>query len=310
MEKRPIGDSGIRVNPIGFGANAVGGHNLYGPRDEEEGKVIVRAAIEAGVDFIDTAWVYGPERSEVLVGEVVREMGVRDQVVLATKDAYRMTDEGVVYDNSPDFLRERVEASLRRMQTDYIDLFYIHHPDEGTPKDEAVGALSRLKEEGKLRAIGVSNFSRELLEEANRDGGVDAIQNQYSLLVRDAERDVLPYAARENISFIPYFPLASGLLAGKYGPDTRFTDHRADNPLFQGATFLRNLEKVAQLRPIAEVHSAEVSHVALAWCLARDGIDAIIPGAKSPEQVRDNLRTGDVRLTQEEISAIDQIFAP
>ncbi len=310
MEKRQIGTSGIRVNPVGFGANAVGGHNLYGPQDEEAGKALMRAAIEEGVDFIDTAYIYGPERSEVLVGEVVREMGVRDQVVLATKDAYRTTDEGVVFDNSPDFLRERVEASLRRMQTDYIDLFYIHHPDENTPKDEAVAALLRLKEEGKIRAIGVSNFSRELLAEANRDGEVDAVQNQYSLLVRDAERDVLPYAAEHHITFVPYFPLASGLLAGKYSPDSRFSDHRAGNPLFQGEVFQENLEKVAQLRPIARDHGVDVSHIALAWCLAQDGIDAIIPGAKNPDQLRDNLQTADVVLTREEFSSIDRIFAP
>jgi aryl-alcohol dehydrogenase-like predicted oxidoreductase len=310
MEKRQIGKSGLWVNPIGFGANAVGGHNIYGPLDESAGKAVMRAAIEAGVDFIDTAFIYGPERSEVLVGEVIREMGVRNQVVLATKDAYRFTDDGVVFDNSPDFLRECVDACLRRLQTDYIDLFYIHQPDENTPKDQAVAALQELKAEGKIRAIGVSNFSLAQLEEANRNGGVDAVQNQYSLLVRDAEKDVLSYAAREGITFVPYFPLASGLLAGKYRPETRFADHRADNPLFQGEAFQRNLEKVEQLRPIARAHGAEVGHIALAWCLSRNGIDAIIPGAKDKAQLQSNLKAGQVQLSEAEINRIDRLFAP
>ncbi|MGY4111848.1 aldo/keto reductase [Aeribacillus sp. SP014] len=307
-KKTRLGKTDIYVNPIGLGTNAVGGHNIFPNLDDETGKEIVRTALDHGINFLDTAFYYGPERSEEIIGEVVKEFGRRDEVVIATKGAHKFVDGKVVLDNSPDFLRESVEGSLKRLKTDYIDLYYIHFPDETTPKDEAVGELKKLKDEGKIRAIGVSNFSLEQLKEANKDGYVDVIQSEYNLFKRQAEKDLLPYTAENGISFIPYFPLASGLLSGKYSKDEKFNDSRAQNPLFQGEAFACNLEKVEQLRPIAEAKNAEIAHVVLAWYLTVDSIDAIIPGAKKPEQVLDNLKTLDVQLTKEEIEKISQIF--
>ncbi|KZN96047.1 aldo/keto reductase [Aeribacillus pallidus] len=307
-KKTRLGKTDIYVNPIGLGTNAVGGHNIFPNLDDETGKEIVRTALDHGINFLDTAFYYGPERSEEIIGEVVKEFGRRDEVVIATKGAHKFVDGKVVLDNSPDFLRESVEGSLKRLKTDYIDLYYIHFPDETTPKDEAVGELKKLKDEGKIRAIGVSNFSLEQLKEANKDGYVDVIQSEYNLFKRQAEKDLLPYTAENGISFIPYFPLASGLLSGKYSKDAKFNDSRAQNPLFQGEAFARNLEKVEQLRPIAEAKNAEIAHVVLAWYLTVDSIDAIIPGAKKPEQVLDNLKTLDVQLTKEEIEKISRIF--
>ncbi len=307
-KKTRLGKTDIYVNPIGLGTNAVGGHNIFPNLDDETGKEIVRTALDHGINFLDTAFYYGPERSEEIIGEVVKEFVRRDEVVIATKGAHKFVDGKVVLDNSPDFLRESVEGSLKRLKTDYIDLYYIHFPDETTPKDEAVGELKKLKDEGKIRAIGVSNFSLEQLKEANKDGYVDVIQSEYNLFKRQAEKDLLPYTAENGISFIPYFPLASGLLSGKYSKDEKFNDSRAQNPLFQGEAFARNLEKVEQLRPIAEAKNAEIAHVVLAWYLTVDSIDAIIPGAKKPEQVLDNLKTLDVQLTKEEIEKISQIF--
>ncbi|MEK4175153.1 aldo/keto reductase [Aeribacillus sp. FSL K6-1305] len=307
-KKTRLGKTDIYVNPIGLGTNAVGGHNIFPNLDDETGKEIVRTALDHGINFLDTAFYYGPERSEEIIGEVVKEFGRRDEVVIATKGAHKFVDGKVVLDNSPDFLGESVEGSLKRLKTDYIDLYYIHFPDETTPKDEAVGELKKLKDEGKIRAIGVSNFSLEQLKEANKDGYVDVIQSEYNLFKRQAEKDLLPYTAENGISFIPYFPLASGLLSGKYSKDEKFNDSRAQNPLFQGEAFARNLEKVEQLRPIAEAKNAEIAHVVLAWYLTVDSIDAIIPGAKKPEQVLDNLKTLDVQLTKEEIEKISQIF--
>ncbi|MED1437861.1 aldo/keto reductase [Aeribacillus composti] len=307
-KKTRLGKTDIYVNPIGLGTNAVGGHNIFPNLDDETGKEIVRTALDHGINFLDTAFYYGPERSEEIIGEVVKEFGRRDEVVIATKGAHKFVDGKVVLDNSPDFLRESVEGSLKRLKTDYIDLYYIHFPDETTPKDEAVGELRKLKDEGKIRAIGVSNFSLEQLKEANKDGYVDVIQSEYNLFKRQAEKDLLPYTAENGISFIPYFPLASGLLSGKYSKDAKFNDSRAQNPLFQGEAFARNLEKVEQLRPIAEAKNAEIAHVVLAWYLTVDSIDAIIPGAKKPEQVLDNLKTIDVQLTKEEIEKISRIF--
>jgi len=304
-----LGQSNLFVHPIGLGTNAVGGHNLYPNLDEQAGRDLVRVALQKGINFLDTAFIYGPERSEELVGEVWSDTVAREDVVLATKGAHQFVDGNVVMNNSPDFLRQSVEESLKRLQTDYIDLYYIHFPDESTPKDEAVAALAELKQEGKIRAIGVSNFSLEQLKEANKDGHVDVYQGEYNLFKRDAEKELLPYIVENGMSFVPYFPLAAGLLAGKYTKETTFDDLRKNDPLFQKDVFEQNLAKVDQLRPIAEAHNAEVAHIVLAWYLAQDGIDAIIPGAKRPDQVTDTLRTLDVQLSQEDIEKVDQIFS-
>ncbi len=299
-----IGKTDLYVNPIGLGTNAVGGHNLYPNLDEEVGKDLVRTALNNGINFLDTAFIYGPERSEELVGEVIKETGKRSEIILATKGAHKFVGEDTVFDNSPAFLKQSVEDSLKRLQTDYIDLFYIHFPDEDTPKDEAVGALKQLKDEGKIRAIGVSNFSLEQLKEANKDGYVDVHQGEYHLLQRDAEKELLPYAKEHHISFVPYFPLAAGLLAGKYNKETRFNDLRENMTHLQGDIFIQNLEKVEQARrKIADAKGAEVAHVVLAWYLTNDAIDVMIPGAKRADQVLNNMtkRRLDVQLTAAEI---------
>ncbi|AFS71844.1 aldo/keto reductase [Exiguobacterium antarcticum] len=304
-----LGKSNLMVNPIGLGTNAVGGHNLYPNLDEQAGRDLVRVALMNGINFLDTAYIYGPERSEELVGEVWSETVEREEVILATKGAHQLVDGDVVMNNSPEFLKQAVEDSLKRLRTDYIDLYYIHFPDEQTPKDEAVAALAELKAEGKIRAIGVSNFSLEQLKEANKDGHIDVYQGEYNLFKRDAEKEILPYIREHGISFVPYFPLAAGLLAGKYDAETKFDDLRKNDPLFQEDVFKDNLAKVDLLRPIAEAKDAEVAHIVLAWYLAQDGIDAIIPGAKRAEQVTDTIRTLDVELTEEEIRQIDHIFS-
>lgn len=303
-----LGKTELFVNQIGLGTNAVGGHNLYPNLDEEAGKELVRAAINNGINFIDTAFIYGPGRSEELVGEVIKESGKRSDIILATKGAQRTVGETTIFDNSPTFLKQTVEDSLTRLQTDYIDLFYIHFPDENTPKDEAIGALKQLKDEGKIRAIGVSNFSIEQLKEANKDGYVDVYQGGYNLIDRSAEKELLPYTAAHRISFVPYFPLASGLLAGKYTNDMTFNDLRSGMPHLLGEAFAKNLEKVEQLRKIADAKQTDVAHLVLAWYLTRDSIDVVIPGAKRAEQVLDNLKTVDVQLTEEEIQEIDRTF--
>ncbi len=306
--KIQLGKTDLLVNPIGLGTNAVGGHNIYPNLDEETGREIVRTAIDHGVNFIDTAYIYGPERSEELIGEIVKEKGNRENLVIATKGAHKFIENDVVVDNSPAFLIKTVEESLMRLRTDYIDLFYIHFPDQNTPKDEAVGALKELKDAGKIRAIGVSNFSLEQLKEANKDGYVDVIQSEYNLFKRDAEKELLPYTAQHNISFVPYFPLASGLLTGKFTKHSTFSDGRSRNPLFQGELFEQNLKKVEQLRKISIAKDVEIAHLVLAWYLAQDSIDVVIPGAKQPEQVVDNLKTLEVMLSHEEIQQISSIF--
>lgn len=301
-----IGKTDLYVNPIGLGTNAVGGHNLFPNLDEEAGKELVGTALENGINFLDTAFIYGPKRSEEIVGEIVKDAGRRAEVIIATKAAHKLAGNEIVLDNSPAFLKQSVEEALKRLQTDYIDLFYIHFPDKDTPKDEAVGALKQLKDEGKIRAIGVSNFSIDQLKEANKDGYVDVYQGEYNLLSRQAEKELFPYTIEHQISFVPYFPLASGLLTGKYDKNTNLDGKRGK--FFKKETFEQALEKVEQVRHIADSRGAEVAHVVLAWYLTREAIDVIIPGAKRADQVLHNLKTLEVQLTQEEIQKIDRIF--
>jgi aryl-alcohol dehydrogenase-like predicted oxidoreductase len=309
MAKTQIGKTELYVNPVGLGTNAVGGHNIFPNLDEEAGKEVVRTAINHGLDFIDSAYLYGKGRSEELIGEVVREAGNRDNLVIASKVSPVFNGDDMVNDNSPAFLKEEVEKSLKRLNTDYVDLMYIHYPDGKTPEAEAVGALKELKDEGKIRAIGLSNFSIDQLKNANADGYVDVYQGEYSLINRSAEEELLPYMAEQHISFVPFFPLASGLLTGKFNKDSTFQDMRASLPHFQGEAFTQNLEKVEQVRKIANNKGTDVANVVLAWYLTRDAIDAIIPGAKRPEQVQDNLKTLEVRLTDDEVQEIDRIFS-
>jgi myo-inositol catabolism protein IolS len=306
VKQTRIGKTDLHVNPIGLGTNAVGGHNLFPNLNEEAGRELVRTGLTNGINFLDTAFIYGPKRSEEIIGEVVKETGKRSELVIATKAAHKFVGNDVVIDNSPAFLKQSVEESLQRLKTDYIDLFYIHYPDQDTPKDEAVGALKQLKDEGKIRAIGVSNFSIDQLIEANKDGYVDVYQGEYNLLIRDAEKKLFPYVTENGISFIPYFPLASGLLTGKYDKNTNLAEKRGK--FFKKEVFDQTLEKVEHIRKIANGKGAEVAHVVLAWYLTRDAIDVIIPGAKHAEQVLHNLKTLDVQLTDQEIQEIDHIF--
>lgn len=303
-----LGKSGIIVHPIALGTNFVGGYNLYGDVNEEEGKQTVRDALDAGVTMLDTAFIYGPRRSEELIGEILNEYK-REDVVIATKAAQRELDNGdMVIDNSPEFLKQAVDDALDRLQTKYIDLFYIHNPDEDTPKDEAVEALYEMKVQGKIKAIGVSNFSVEQLAEANKNNQVDVIQNHYNLLNREAEKEMLDYTSANKITFIPYFPLAAGLLAGKYDKNTKFEDLRANLPFYQEDQFKENLDKVDKLIELARKYDEDVAQLVLAFYLTRPSLDVIIPGAKKGEQIKENMRAADIELDPKDVEYIDEIF--
>lgn len=313
VEKVTIYGTDLEVQPIGLGTNAVGGQKYYPDITDEAGREFLRAALDHEMDFWDTAFTYGPKRSEEIIGEVLTERKARNQVVLASKAAHRYVGEGdvVVFDNTPDFLRQAVRESMERLQTDYIDLFYIHFPDEETPKYEAVGALQELKEKGIIRAIGVSNFSPEQLAEANQDGYVDVVQDHYNLLERGAEQEYFPYIREHGLSFVPYFPFASGILAGKYTKVTTFPegDLRLQKPDFRGERWMKNMSKVDKLRDIANAKEVEVAQLVLAWYLTRNEIDVVIPGAKRPEQIISNMKAAEVSLDESEIITIDALFS-
>lgn len=302
-----LGKSDVEVFPIALGTNAVGGHNLYPNLDEEQGKDVVRQAINHGINLLDTAYIYGPERSEELVGEVVKEYP-REQIKIATKGSHEFDENQEVHQNNqPEYLKQQVENSLKRLQTDYIDLYYIHFPDDNTPKDQAVAALQELKEQGKIKAIGVSNFTLDQLKEANKDGYVDVVQLEYNLLHRENEA-VLQYCVDHQITFIPYFPLASGILAGKYDENTKFSDHRTTRRDFIPGVFEENVRRVKALESIAAAHQTSIANIVLAFYLTRPAIDVIIPGAKRAEQVVENIKATDIVLSDDEIQYIDELF--
>lgn len=310
LTKVTIRSTDLEVNPIGLGTNSVGGQMFYPDIQDEAGREILHTALDEGQDFWDTAFIYGPKRSEEIIGEIFEETKKRHQVVLATKAAHVLKGEQVEMDNSPAFMKQAVDEALGRLKTDYIDLFYIHAPDKDTPKYEAVGALKELKDAGKIRAIGVSNFSKEQLAEANQDGYVNVFQGEYHLLNRQAEQELFPYTVKHNISFVPFFPFASGLLAGKYDADTTFPkgDIRAGQPAFQGNAFKDNIAKVARLKEIAAKKEVAVSQLVLAWYLHQEAIDTVIPGAKKGNQIIDNLKAGDISLNEKEVQDIGEIF--
>ncbi|GEK37741.1 aldo/keto reductase [Enterococcus thailandicus] len=313
MAEVRIGHSQVYAEQLGLGANAVGGHNLFPHLEDEVGKQIIRTALDNGINLLDTAYAYGFGRSEELIGEVLKEKEYdRSRVIIATKAAHDPNNSGK-FNNTPEFLTQAVEEALKRLQTNYIDIFYIHFPDETTPKNEAIAALHQLKEAGKIRAIGVSNFSLAQLKEANQEGYVDIIEDHYSLIQRKAETELFPYIKQHKISFVPYFPLASGLLTGKYqiGQPLSFSkgDLRLKQPNFQGERFEKIIRTVEQLRPLAANYQTNIAQLVLAWYMKNPVISFVIPGAKKPEQVAINAQALDIHLTNEDYQKIDQLFA-
>lgn len=304
-----IGKSNVESTSLGLGTNAVGGNNLFPNLNDETGIQIVKTALDSGITLLDTAFAYGMGHSEELIGKAIQGYD-RSKFVIATKAAQDTSNDDVTINNNPQFLKQAVEDALKRLQTDYIDIFYIHFPDDQTPKDEAVAALHELKEEGKIKAIGVSNFSLDQIKEANKDGYVDVVEDQYSLLHRDTENEMFDYLRKNNISFVPFFPLASGLLTGKYSEVVDFpeNDIRHGNPDFSGERFANIVKKVNDLKPLADKHDATIAQLVLAWYMNNPDITVVIPGAKKPEQVQSNAKAMNISLSDEEYAQINNKF--
>ncbi|HEY1524485.1 MAG TPA: aldo/keto reductase [Solirubrobacteraceae bacterium] len=308
LPTRRLGDSGLEVSVVGLGANN------FGRRVDLDGtRAVIDAALEHGVTFIDTANIYGGSgASEELLGQALE--GRRDRFVLATKFGMDMGD-GRGPRGSRDYVQQAIEASLRRLRTDAIDYYWYHQPDGVTPVQETLGVLNELVQSGKVRAIGASNFSAQQLEEADRVAGsgsltrFSAVQNEYSLLVRDAEREVLPACERLGIGFVPYFPLASGLLTGKYRrgqaapPGTRLAarDRVASDEQFE---LVEALEEYARERDVS------LLQVAIGALLAREPVASVIAGATRPEQVKANAAAAAWQPSHEDMAALDRLLSP
>jgi aryl-alcohol dehydrogenase-like predicted oxidoreductase len=308
MEKRKLGGQGLEVSAQGLGC--MGMSEFYGPGDEAESIATIHRALELGIDFLDTADMYGPHTNEELVGRAIR--GRRDQVVLATKF-------GVVRDPSnpnvrgisgrPDYVRQACEGSLRRLGVDHVDLYYQHRVDPEVPIEETVGAMARLVEEGKVRFIGLSEAGAETIRRAHATHPVTALQSEYSLWSRDIEDDIIPTLRELGIGLVAYSPLGRGFLTGaiKSAGDLAEDDFRRSSPRFQGENFEKNLELVRHIEEIAAAKGCSKSQLALAWVMAR-GRDVVpIPGTKRRRYLEENAAAVDVALTDDDMARIDEI---
>ncbi|CAM3120930.1 MULTISPECIES: aldo/keto reductase [Leuconostoc] len=286
---------------LGIGTNKVGGHNLFDNLKDQDGFDVVKEALDSGITMIDTAYMYGLGRSEEIIGQVIKNYP-RENFKIATKAA-QDPDNNLTINNDPIFLEKSVNDALSRLQTDYIDIFYIHFPDDKTPKYKAVAALNELKKAGKIRAIGLSNFSLEQIKEANKNNQVDYVEDHYNLIQRHVEREIWPYLKENDIKFVPYFPLASGLLTGKYTIDDANKFKHLNREEFE-----KIIQILKGIDVIANKHGATVTQIILAWYIKNPEISAVIPGARVPSQVADNVATLKIDLSTDEYQNIDNAF--
>jgi len=302
MQLRQLGRSGIRISPVIMGTWQAG-KAMWTDIDDNETRRAMRAALDAGINTFDTAEVYGNGHSERIIAEALSD--VRDRVVLASK----VFSNHLKYDQ----VIAACNRSLKNLNTDHIDLYQIHWP-AGTfghpmvPLEETMRALNDLKAQGKIRAIGVSNFNRQQIEEASQYGTVESLQPPYSLFWRAHEKDTGPYCVQQGVSILAYSPMAQGLLTGKFGPGHQFAkgDHRAGHRLFQPENYERVQAALQDLRPIAETYGITLGQLALAWVTAQPNCFAIA-GARNAEQAVQNAAAGSVELKAADLAAMDRI---
>jgi len=312
MEYRKLGDSGLVVSAIGFGAWGIGGAPFWKTEGDKASVKAVLKAVDAGITFFDTAPVYGFGHSEELLGRVLKP--IRDRVVLATKCGLRWEKKalGAISKNaSRASILDEVEASLKRLATDRIDLYQVHWPDKNTPQQETMEALLELQRAGKIRHIGVSNYSLDELREISRYGKVIALQPEYNLLKRDIEAEVAPWCAANGVGIVAYSPLASGVLTGKYGKASRFTDWRGKGKIgtFQGAAYERNIDKVERLVALARSAGVTAGQLAINWVIGRPGVASALVGVKNARQIEDNLGAMGWSPSPEIAAELNEVFA-
>ena len=309
MEKRKLGSQGLTASQLGLGC--MGMSEFYGTQNDEESIKTLHRSLELGINFWDTADMYGPYKNEELVGTALK--GKREQVTLATKfgiirNAANPTQRG--FNGKPEYVKQSCEGSLKRLQTDYIDLYYLHRVDKDTPIEETVGAMAELVREGKIKGIGLSEVSAFTLRKAHRTYPITAVQSEYSLWTKDPEDEILPACEELGIAFVPYSPLGRGFLTGQIKTENDFdpTDYRRFSPRFQGENFKKNLELVEKIKHLADKKNCTPSQLALAWVMAQGDYIFPIPGTKRIKYLEENAGAVNIRFTLEELKAIDEIF--
>ncbi len=310
MKRTKLGRTDLEVSRICFGTWQFGGD--WGSLDERENVDAMRRALELGINFFDTAQAYGFGASEQLVAKALGSelRSRREEIVLATKGGLRMTDDALVRDSSPDWLRRGVDESLGYLGVDDIDLYQVHWPDPETPFEETAGALEELVQEGKIRHVGVSNFDAEEMEAFARGRPVETLQPPYHPFRREAEAEILPYCREHDIGVLVYGPLAHGLLSGKFDRDTQLDedDWRASSELFKGENYERNLAVVEQLGDFAEELGHTVAQLAVAWTLAQPGVHVAIVGARRPDHIEGTAPAADIELSEDDLERIESIM--
>ncbi|MGB8768572.1 MAG: aldo/keto reductase [Candidatus Korobacteraceae bacterium] len=310
MEYTIISGTDMKVSRIAQGTWAIGGW-MWGGTDESESIRTIHAALDKGINLIDTAPVYGFGVSEEIVGKAIEQKGHREKVCIATKVGLEWHNGSVSRNSSPDRIRNEVQDSLRRLRTDYIDIYQVHWPDLAVPIEETARTMQALFKEGLIRAIGVSNYSPEQMDRFMSVSQLHTVQPPYNLFERQIERDVLPYVREKHLSAFAYGPLCRGLLTGTMRPDTRFTgdDLRQSDPKFQQPRFTQYLNAVQQLDNLAQKkYGKRVMDLAVRWVLDQPGITAALWGARHPAELDAVAGALDWKLDAETLATIDQIL--
>lgn len=309
FDLREIGRSGIRVTPLSMGCWPIAGITSIDV-NEASSLATLEAAVDAGINFFDSAYCYGYEgESEKMIARALGHR--RDELVIATKGGIHYENRVQARDARPQTLIRECHESLSRLNTDRIDLYYLHAPDPGVPVSESAGAMKSLLDAGKIRSVGVSNFSLPQLQEFHAVCPISAYQPQYNMLQREIEASQLPWCLSHDVAVIVYWPLMKGLLAGKLPRDHQFDprDGRRKYPMFSGAEWEKNQDFLDRLRPIAANCGVTLSQLVLNWTIQRPGITVAICGAKRPEQIRENAGALTWKLSPEQIATIDQAIA-